>query len=80
MTTTKSSSASIASRIAAAANGGGTYITDALHPVYYLASWQFLNTGRPRLEDPAILDFTPLTIYVPYSNAYFVWKDPYILR
>ena len=45
--------ASIASIIAAAAVGGGTYITDASHPVAYLASWQFLKTGNPRCVLPA---------------------------
>jgi hypothetical protein len=36
--TIKSISASTASRIASAANGGGTYITDAVQPVSFLAS------------------------------------------
>lgn len=40
--TIKSISASTASRIASAANGGGTYITDAEQPVDFLASPQFL--------------------------------------
>lgn len=48
--------------IAAAANGGGTYITDALQPVYYLASLQFLNTGSPKCVVPAFFGFTPPTI------------------
>lgn len=34
--------------MAAAAKGGGTYITDALHPVTFLASVQSLKTGRPK--------------------------------
>lgn len=48
ITTTKSSSAYTASRIASAAPGGGTYITEAVHPVYFFAYRQFLKTGNPK--------------------------------
>jgi transposase len=44
---TRSNSASTASMIESAANGGGTKITDALQPVFSFASATVLNTGRP---------------------------------
>ena len=53
MQTINSISALIASIIAAAANAGGTYITDASHDVTFLASKQSLNTGRPKCLLPA---------------------------
>lgn len=65
MTTVKSSSASKASMIASAAPGGGTYITEALHPVAFFAYEQFLKTGSPKWVVPAFLGDTPPTIWVP---------------
>ncbi|MNS87704.1 hypothetical protein D3C72_1216550 [compost metagenome] len=44
---TRSKSASTASMMESAANGGGTKITEALQPVAALASFTVLNTGRP---------------------------------
>ena len=46
--TIKSISASIASIIAPAAKGGGTYITLAFASVLSLASLTLLNTGSPK--------------------------------
>ncbi len=48
MTTTNYISAYKAYKIALAAPGGGTYMTEALQPVYFFASRQFLKTGNPR--------------------------------
>lgn len=61
MQTTKSSSASIASMIAAAANGGGTYITEALALVSAFASATVLKTGRPKCSVPPFFGVTPPT-------------------
>lgn len=61
MQTTKSSSASIASMIAAAANGGGTYITEALALVSAFASATELKTGRPKCSVPPFFGVTPPT-------------------
>jgi hypothetical protein len=47
--------------IAAAANGGGTYITDAFAFVSALASATELNTGRPKCSVPPFLGVTPPT-------------------
>jgi len=47
MHTTRSNSASNASIIAAAANGGGTYMTEALAFVSVFASATVLKTGSP---------------------------------
>ena len=44
MQTTSSTLASIASNIAAAAKGGGTYITETFAPVSFIASNTLLNT------------------------------------
>lgn len=49
-------SASIASRMAAAAEGGGTYTTEASQPVACLASRLSLNTGSPRWVWPASVE------------------------
>jgi hypothetical protein len=71
MHTTRSSSASIASIIAAAANGGGTYITEAFAFVSALASATELKTGMPRCSVPPFLGVTPPT----YCNErYFKLK------
>ena len=48
MQTTNSILASIASNIAAAAKGGGTYITETFAPVSFTASETLLKTGRLR--------------------------------
>ena len=64
ITTARGISASIASSIAYAAVGGGTYITVASQLVYFLAYLQSLKTGRPRCFDPAFFGDTPPTILV----------------
>src|SRR3546814_19352917 len=51
MHTINSISASIASRIESAANGGGTYMQLAVAPVAALASSTVLKFGRPRSEE-----------------------------
>lgn len=63
--TINSISASTASNIASAANGGGTYITVASQSVYFFASLTEPNTGKSKCFEPAFLLFTPPTIFVP---------------
>ena len=67
--TTKSSSASTASIIASAANGGGTNTPLALHPVTFFASSTVLKTGTFKCFDPPFSGVTPPTIFVLYSIA-----------
>jgi len=74
--TTSPISYSIASNAESAANGGGTKIIDASHPVSFFASSTFLNTGSPKWVDPAFLGFTPPTIFEPYSIAVLECKVP----
>jgi len=57
--------ASAASRIASAANGGGTKIIDASAPVSSTASCTVLNTGRPMCSLPPLPGVTPPTSRVP---------------
>ena len=57
--------ASKASRIASAANGGGTNITDAFALVAFTASATVLNTGTPRCSVPPLPGVTPATTFVP---------------
>src|SRR5580693_8855818 len=59
--------ASSASRIASAANGGGTKIMVALAPVLATASATVLNTGQPSCVVPPLPGVTPPTTLVPYS-------------
>ena len=59
--------ASSASRIASAANGGGTKIIVALAPVFSTASATVLNTGQPSCVVPPLPGVTPPTTFVPYS-------------
>src|SRR6202171_101524 len=61
--------ASSASRIASAANGGGTKITVAFAPVFSTASATVLNTGQPSCVVPPLPGVTPPTTCVPYSAA-----------
>jgi len=49
---------------------------DASAPVYFTASAQFANTGRPKCVVPAFFGFTPPTIFVPYSSAVLVCNVP----
>ena len=59
--------ASSASRIASAANGGGTKIIVAFAPVSFTASATVLNTGQPSCVVPPFPGVTPPTTLVPYS-------------
>ena len=54
MQTASGSPASAASRMASAAHGGGTKITDAFAPVSRTASATVLNTGQPSCVVPAL--------------------------
>eukprot|EP00966_Prymnesium_polylepis_P019297 445060-Prymnesium_polylepis.1 len=74
MQTISGISASMASRIAAAAAGGGTYSTVASAFVSFLASATSLKTGRPRWVWPAFFGLTPPTIFVPYAIACSQWN------
>lgn len=76
MQTTRPNSASIASQIAAAAKGGGTYIADALALVSALASATVLKTGRPKCSVPAFLGVTPPT-YQKQTSTKRVFFFPY---
>src|ERR1039457_6222922 len=68
--------ASSASRIASAANGGGTKIIVALAPVSFTASATVLNTGQPSCFVPPLPGVTPPTTLVPYSAQPFAWNVP----
>ena len=57
--------ASVASRIASAANGGGTKIIVASAPVSSTASCTVLKTGRPMCSVPPLPGVTPPTTLVP---------------
>src|SRR5690606_9420804 len=63
-------------RIASAANGGGTKITDASAPVSLTASSTVSNTGSPMCSLPPLPGVTPPTSRVPYSSACSEWKVP----
>ena len=67
MHTTSGSRASTASKIASAANGGGTKITEAFAPVFATACATVSNTGTPRCFVPPFPGVTPPTTFVPYS-------------
>ncbi len=69
-------SASIASRMASAANGGGTKITLASAPVFCIALSTVSKTGRFRCVCPPFPGVTPPTIFVPYSMACCEWNVP----
>ena len=56
---------SAASRIAAAANFGGTDTNDAVAPVAATASFTVLKTGMPSTSVPPLPGVTPPTILVP---------------
>src|ERR1700744_5674911 len=72
----RGSFASSASRIASAANGGGTKITVALAPVFSTASSTVSNTGQPSCTVPPVPGVTPPTTLVPYSAQPLAWKVP----
>src|ERR1700744_571932 len=68
--------ASSASRMASAANGGGTKITVALAPVFSTAWATVSNTGQPSCTFPPLPGVTPPTTLVPYSAQPLAWKVP----
>ena len=68
--------ASSASRMASAANGGGTKIMVALAPVSVTASATVLKTGQPSCVVPPLPGVTPPTTLVPYSAQPLAWKVP----
>src|ERR1700739_277719 len=68
--------ASSASRIASAANGGGTKIIVALAPVLATESAPVLNTGQPSCVVPPLPGVTPPTTLVPYSAHPLAWNVP----
>ena len=65
MQTTRSTPASAASRIASAANRGGTKIIEVFAPVSRTASTTVSNTGMPSTSAPALPGVTPATTSVP---------------
>src|SRR5688500_18547922 len=76
MQTASGMSASVASMIASAANGGGTKITDAFAPVSRTASCTLLKTGQPSCVVPPLPGVTPPTTFVPYAAAALAWNVP----
>ena len=68
--------ASAASRIASAAPGGGTKITDALAPVARTASSTVSKMGIPSIAVPPLPGATPPTTCVPYSIERRAWNWP----
>ena len=69
MQTIKSNSASTDSKIASAANGGGTKTPLALQSVFFFASATVLKTGIPKCLVPPFSGVTPPTRFVLYSIA-----------
>ena len=65
MHTTTPRSASAASRMASAAAGGGTKITDAFAPVSSTALRTVSKTGHPSCVVPPLPGLTPPTTVVP---------------
>jgi hypothetical protein len=76
MQTARSSSLSAASRIASAAPGGGTKITEAFAPVAAFASATVSKIGIPSFSVPPLPGWTPPTTCVPYSRERPAWKVP----
>src|SRR3984893_12748995 len=68
--------ASSASRIASAANGGGTKVTVPLGPVASTAWATVSNTGQPLCVVTPLPGVTPPTTLVPYSAQPLAWKVP----
>src|SRR5262245_60315109 len=67
---------SAASRIASAAPGGGTKITDAFAPVATTASRTVSKSGIPSVSVAPLPGATPATTRVPYSSESLAWKSP----
>src|SRR5215471_17476549 len=76
MHTTSPIPASIASRIASAANGPGTKMSVVFAPVSATALTTLLNNGRPKAAPPPRPGCTPPTKRVPYSIACSAWNLP----
>src|SRR5579871_5690365 len=76
MQTMSSTSASAASMIASAANGGGTKIIEQSAPVFSTASCTVLKIGKLSCVVPPLPGVTPPTIFVPYSAQAFAWNVP----
>ncbi len=74
MQTISSTSASAASMMASAANGGGTKIIEASAPVLSTASCTLLKMGQPSCVVPPLPGVTPPTMLVPYSAQAFGMK------
>src|SRR5580700_10783357 len=70
------SPASSASRMASAANGGGTKITVTSAPVFATASATVSKTGQPSCTVPPLPGVTPPTTLVPYSAQPLAWNVP----
>src|SRR6201996_7563898 len=68
--------ASSASRMASAANGGGTKMTVALAPVFSTAWATVSKTGQPSCTVPPLPGVTPPTTLVPYSAQPLAWNVP----
>ena len=68
--------ASAASRMASAANGGGTKIRETSPCVFFSASRTVLNTGIPSTSWPALPGVTPATTCVPYALHCVAWNEP----
>ena len=66
--TITSTSESIDSKIASAANAGGTKIIETLAPVFFFASFTVLKTGFSKCDSPPFPGVTPPTTLVPYSS------------
>ncbi len=67
-----------ASKIASAANAGGTNIADASAFTACTASATVLNIGTFVFSNikPPLPGVTPATTFVPYSIICFAWKEP----
>ena len=65
MQTIRSTGLSSASRMASAANRGGTKTIAVFAPVASAASSTVLNTGMPSTSWPALPGVTPATTWVP---------------
>src|ERR1700676_4239021 len=76
MQMTSGTPASMASRIASAANGGGTKIIDASASVSETASETVLNTCTFSCFVPPLPGVTPAITVVPYSIICCAWKPP----
>src|SRR6185437_13187532 len=63
-------------RMASAANGGGTKITETLALVAATACRTVSYTGVPSWTVPPLPGVTPATTWVPYSRHMRAWKLP----